>query len=118
LARNDGVKRDREVMHDIFPSLHAPLRVAGRGRGWGVCQLAPLAASLLISTIIPVEPAGTRLQCMPHHPRPVPAAARGEGSDRRCGRSQRSEAACKAGVSLSQRLVRPVSRELETEIKE
>src|SRR5258708_6188768 len=54
-ARNDGVKRDRGVMHDKLPSLHAPLRVAGseaskarsRGRGWGVYQLASLAASLL-----------------------------------------------------------------------
>jgi hypothetical protein len=34
-------------MHGALPSLHAPLRVAGRGRGWGVYQLAPLAASLL-----------------------------------------------------------------------
>ncbi len=34
-ARNDGVNREREVAHDKLPSLHAPLRVAGRGRGWG-----------------------------------------------------------------------------------
>ena len=58
LARNDGVKRDRKVTHTRLPSLHAPLRVAGRepapdlirGRGWEVHQLAPLAASLLGST--------------------------------------------------------------------
>jgi hypothetical protein len=39
--------RDREAMHGDLPSLHAPLRVVGRGRGWGVYQLASLAASLL-----------------------------------------------------------------------
>src|SRR6202049_2257091 len=45
LGRN--APRDREVVHGGLPSLHAPLRVAGGGRGWGFCQLAPLAASLL-----------------------------------------------------------------------
>src|SRR2546429_3982155 len=34
-------------LDDLLPSLHALLRVAGRGRGWGVSPLAPLAASLL-----------------------------------------------------------------------
>jgi hypothetical protein len=29
------VLRDREVMHSALPSLHAPLRVAGRGWGGG-----------------------------------------------------------------------------------
>src|ERR1700730_2416215 len=45
LGRN--APRDREVVHGGLPSLHEPLRVVGRGRGWGVYQLAPLAASLL-----------------------------------------------------------------------
>src|SRR5260221_4041055 len=39
--------RERGVMRGDLPSLRAPLRVAGRGRGWGVYQLARLAASLL-----------------------------------------------------------------------
>src|SRR5260221_3489982 len=39
--------QDRGVMRGDLPSLRAPLRVAGRGRGWGVYQLARLAASLL-----------------------------------------------------------------------
>src|SRR6202161_1312217 len=39
-------------MRSALPSLHAPLRVAGRGRVWGVVQLAPLPANL------------------PHHPPP------------------------------------------------
>src|SRR6202051_963074 len=30
-----NTRRDREVMHGDLPSLHAPLRVAGRGRGGG-----------------------------------------------------------------------------------
>jgi hypothetical protein len=44
LAQN--MRRDCEVMHGDPPSLHAHLRVVGRGRGWGVYQLARLAASL------------------------------------------------------------------------
>ena len=55
MAMAGCLKRDREVVHGGLPSLHAPLRVAGRepapdlirGRGWGVYQLAPLVASLL-----------------------------------------------------------------------
>src|ERR1700737_4116184 len=70
LGRN--APRDREVVHGDLPSLHAPLRVAGRGRG--VCKLAPLAASLL------------------RHPQPLrasfarlgPTVSRGEG--RSCSR--------------------------------
>jgi hypothetical protein len=56
--------RERETMRGDLPSLRAHLRVAGRGRGWGVYQLAPLAASLLRHP----------------HPRPLPTASRGEGS--------------------------------------
>jgi hypothetical protein len=49
--------------HEL-PSLHALLRVAGRepapdlirGRGWGVYQLAPLAASLLSHPPPPTPP--------------------------------------------------------------
>src|ERR1700688_759672 len=37
-ARNDVARRDRELMRGDLPSFHAPLRVAGRGRGWGVLQ--------------------------------------------------------------------------------
>ena len=52
LGRN--ALRDREVMHGDLPSLHAPLRVAGRepapdlirGRGWGVYPLVRLTMSL------------------------------------------------------------------------
>src|SRR5665647_1349582 len=40
------MRRDREVMHGDLPSLHAPLRVVGRGWGWGVYQFAPPAARL------------------------------------------------------------------------
>jgi hypothetical protein len=58
--------RDREVVRSNLPSLHALLRVVGRGRGWGVYQLAPPAANL------PRYP----------HPRPLPAASRVEGSRR------------------------------------
>jgi hypothetical protein len=43
-------------MHGDLPSLYAPLRVAGRGRGWGVYQLAPLAASLLRHPPPPTPP--------------------------------------------------------------
>jgi hypothetical protein len=32
------LQRDREAVHGDLPSLHALLRVAGRGRGWGVYQ--------------------------------------------------------------------------------
>src|SRR6202140_5427435 len=39
-----------------LPSRHAPLRVAGRGRGWGVYRLAPLAASLLRHPPPPTPP--------------------------------------------------------------
>src|ERR1700692_4123524 len=39
-----NTRRDREVMHGDLPSLHAPLRVAGRGRGWGGYPLASVAA--------------------------------------------------------------------------
>ena len=65
-ARNDGINRDRQGMRSELPSLHAPLRVVGRGRGWGAPPRKPL------------------LQCMPHHPhpRPLPTAARGEGRRR------------------------------------
>jgi hypothetical protein len=48
LAPNDCVKRDREVVHDQLPSLHAPLRVAGRGRGWGVPQQTRCQRSKLL----------------------------------------------------------------------
>src|SRR5258708_11035420 len=68
LGRN--APRDREVVHGGLPSLHAPLRVAGTGRGWGGCQLARLAARLLKHP--PPPP--------PHPPprssRPPPLAAR------------------------------------------
>jgi hypothetical protein len=39
LTRNDGVN---EVMLGDLPSLHALLRLAGRGRGWGVYRYEPL----------------------------------------------------------------------------
>jgi hypothetical protein len=44
LAHN--MRRDREVMHSALPSLHAPLRVVGRGRGWGVHPQEPLLRSM------------------------------------------------------------------------
>jgi hypothetical protein len=52
----ENMRRDRDVMHGDLPSLHAPSRVAGRGRGWGVYQLAPLAASLLRHPPPPTPP--------------------------------------------------------------
>src|ERR1700676_4395498 len=58
LGRN--ALRDREVMHGDLPSLHAPLRVVGRGRGWGVYQLARLAASSLRRPPPPTPPAASR----------------------------------------------------------
>src|SRR5260221_13663818 len=48
--------QDRGVMRGDLPSLRAPLRVAGRGRGWGVYQLARLAASLLRDPPPPTPP--------------------------------------------------------------
>src|SRR5260221_3289769 len=72
LGRN--APRDREVVHGGLPSLHAPLRVAGRGRGWGVCQLARLAASLVGDPPPPPPTAAARLS--PPHPSP----ARGGGT--------------------------------------
>jgi hypothetical protein len=44
LARKHAARSRSHARY--LPSLHAPLRVAGRGRGWGVYQLASLAASL------------------------------------------------------------------------
>src|SRR5450631_316902 len=48
--------RERETMRGDLPSLRAHLRVAGRGRGWGVYRLAPLAASLLRHPPPPTPP--------------------------------------------------------------
>src|ERR1700676_4453668 len=43
-------------MRGDLPSLRAPSRVAGRGRGWGVYRLSPLAASLLKHPPPPTPP--------------------------------------------------------------
>jgi hypothetical protein len=51
-ARGDGV----EPFKSRLRSLHALLRVAGRGRGWGVYQRAPLAANLPKDTSPPPTP--------------------------------------------------------------
>src|SRR6202790_1262985 len=61
-----NTRRDREVMHGALPSLHAPSRVAGRGRGWGGSPQEPL------------------LQRMPAHPPPPPPPPRrfAEGGER------------------------------------
>ena len=50
------VPRECEGVFGDPPSLHAPLRVAGRGWGWGVDQLAPRAASLLRRPPPPTPP--------------------------------------------------------------
>src|ERR1700686_4378322 len=68
-ARNDVERAEREVMHVKLPSLHAPLRVVGRGRGWGVLQLTRCKNE---SANLPHRPP----------PQPLPAASREEGSDR------------------------------------
>src|SRR5258708_30115441 len=43
-----GRRRSWEYLRrdNLLPSLHALLRVAGRGRGWGVHPLSPLVESL------------------------------------------------------------------------
>src|ERR1700724_2537957 len=59
-----NMRRDREVMHSAPPSLHALCAWGGRepapdlirGRGWGVYQLVPLAASLLRHPPPPTPP--------------------------------------------------------------
>src|ERR1700722_10464085 len=89
-ARNGDVERDRKVARGALPSSHAPLRVAGRGRGGGCfnkfgvrmrTRIYPLATSSVRSS-------GSEFAEAPPPPDPSPPLAAlaegGEKKRRRC----------------------------------